>query len=625
MVLMDDSNVICKICGKVCKNIQGLAYHLGSTKEMKVEDYYNKYMKKSKTEGICVECGNLSKFKNITHGYSECCSSICARKCLIIRERMRLNNLEKYGVEYSFQREDVKTKIKDRCIELYGVDNPSKSSIVNQKRKTTCSKKYGNAYYVGTEDCRIKRESTCLEKYGFKYAIQSQEIKEKMAKTNNEKYGGNSPACSAYVQTKMKQTSLIRYGSDNYAKTDIGKQRTKTTCEERYNSPCFLSSSIGKEVVRKSILAKHNVANPSQLPEVRQKLKLSNFRRMFTRILNSTRLKELCVPNFSIDDYHGVEHKYSWTCSKCNNIFIDCLDNGNIPRCRKCFPINSGTSNMEKEIFWYCESIGLVATLNNRTILSGKEIDIYIPEIKLAIEFDGLFWHSEVASKVHPNYHLLKTDICEKSGVQLIHIFEDEWLNKRDIVKSIISVKSGKVESKIFARKCVVKEVNNRIGEDFLFEHHIQGSVPGKFIGLYYNDELVGLINYGKPRFNKHYDFELYRFCTKKNTIVVGGLSKLLNSLSKKYPSKTLVSYCDRRYSMGQTYRATGFQFTGVSSPSYYYLKDRSRLNRLQFQKHLLKDKLPLFDETLTEWENMQLNGYDRIWDCGNLIFSRIL
>ena len=109
------------------------------------------------------------------------------------------------------------------------------------------------------------------------------------------------------------------------------------------------------------------------------------------------------------------------------------------------------------------------------------------------------------------------------------------------------------------------------------------------------------------------------------NVIVVGGLSKLLSHLSHYYPNNTMLSYCDRRFSIGSTYNATGFVFLNSSSPNYFYIKNNGRENRLGFQKHLLKDKLEVFDETLTEWENMQLNGYDRIWDCGNMIYTKIL
>jgi len=127
------------------------------------------------------------------------------------------------------------------------------------------------------------------------------------------------------------------------------------------------------------------------------------------------------------------------------------------------------------------------------------------------------------------------------------------------------------------------------------------------------------MLTYGKSRFNKNYDYEILRFCNKINTSVVGGLSRLLKNANLK----SVITYADLRYGTGKGYLNCGFQFSLMSSSSYYYLKDNQKFTRFQFQKHLLSEKLDIFDPTLTEWQNMQLNGYDRIWDCGTSIFVR--
>jgi len=127
-------------------------------------------------------------------------------------------------------------------------------------------------------------------------------------------------------------------------------------------------------------------------------------------------------------------------------------------------------------------------------------------------------------------------------------------------------------------------------------------------------------LTYGKPRYNKNYDIEILRFCNKKDLVVVGGLSKLISKISGH-----IISYCDRRYSDGNGYLKTGFILKSISPPNYFYMKLGGRLSRIYFQKHKLKNILEVFDPTLTEWENMQLNGYDRIWDCGNLIFEKTI
>ena len=126
---------------------------------------------------------------------------------------------------------------------------------------------------------------------------------------------------------------------------------------------------------------------------------------------------------------------------------------------------------------------------------------------------------------------------------------------------------------------------------------------------------------YGKPRYNKKYDIEILRFCNKLNTIVVGGLSKLTKVLKER---GTIITYCDLRYSDGSSYTKSGYVQISQSKPGYYYLKNNTRYSRINFQKYKLNNLLEHFDPHITEWENMQLNGYDRIWDCGNLVFHKI-
>ena len=166
--------------------------------------------------------------------------------------------------------------------------------------------------------------------------------------------------------------------------------------------------------------------------------------------------------------------------------------------------------------------------------------------------------------------------------------------------------------------------MNSIIAKSFLFNNHLQGEINGrKYIGLFYDKELVSLLIMGKSRFNKKYEWEILRFCNKLNTTVLGGLSKLLKYFERKYNPKSIITYVDARYGIGTGYEKCGFKSLGMSSPSYYYIKDYIQLeSRFKYQKHKLSKILKKFDPTLTEWENMQLNGYDRIWDCGNYVYE---
>jgi len=338
-------------------------------------------------------------------------------------------------------------------------------------------------------------------------------------------------------------------------------------------------------------------------------------------------------PLFDVNQYAGALDpsgkllKYKFECKLCGHVFSDSLANGKIPRCFICHPIIIiKQSKMEIELATWIKKIipNLVVKLDER--IDGLEIDVYFPEHKFGVELNGLYWHGEVSGKKRHNYHSYKTQHFKNLGITIIQVHEDEWITNKDIVKSMILSKLGETPRRIFARKCVVKEISNKNSRSFLNNNHIQGYIGAKIVlGLYYNEELYGLMTFGKSRFNKKYDWELIRFCTKLNCSIVGGASKLLKYFEETYRPKNLISYADLRYSIGNLYYKLGFSLSHISTIDYDYVSpDRKhRYSRIRFQKHKLAKILPTFDPNLTEWQNMQLNGYDRIWDCGNMAFAK--
>ena len=205
----------------------------------------------------------------------------------------------------------------------------------------------------------------------------------------------------------------------------------------------------------------------------------------------------------------------------------------------------------------------------------------------------------------------------------MINIFDNEWIQTKDIVKSIILNQLGKCSNVVYARKCVIQKVSREQTIKFLEQNHIQGFVNSSInIGLFYQDELISLMTFGKSRFNKKYDYELLRFCNRLNTSVVGSFSKCLSYFKSMYNECSIITYADRRYFDGSVYLINGFSLLTESSPNYFYTNDYKTLSsRMEFQKHELKDKLKIYDDELSEWENMQMNGFDRVWDCGNLTY----
>jgi len=657
----------CQICKKEYSLLLALCVHIGRThKNISAKEYYDKYFLKE-GENIChnKNCSNENKFISIAKGYTLYCCHNCSTKCEIVIEKRKRTSLKNWGVDNPSKSNIVKEKVKKTYIKHYGVDNPNKSDVVKEKIRNTLNERYGVDCIFQLKEIQNKIKEGNLKKYGTEYIFQAEEIKERTKKINLERYGVEYPSQSKEIREKIKQSCLTHYGCEHPLKSSVVKQRREETCLQKYNvrysAQCentkkkireifqknykeghpsksklikekkqltFLKnfgvnnpfkSDIVKEKIRETCLKKYGVPYSSKSEIIKKKIKFQSKITFFNKLINSNRLKSLITPNFTIEHYSKVTQKYSWTCLKCNTIFEDDLDNGKIPRCPKCFPPLAGTSKSEQELLEFIKSLDVEVIQHDRSILNGKELDIFIPSHKLAIELNGLYWHSEIGGNTSYDYHLNKTLQCQKKGIQLIHIFEDEWSFTQNIIKSIIKSKLELIKNRMFARKCIIQPVDYNLAFNFLESNHLQGFINGTHLGLYFNNELVSILTYGKSRFNHKYEIEIYRFCNKINTVVMGALSKLISHIN----SKSIISYVDLRYGNGKSYEKIGFKKLGQSKPNYFYMKNYlNREYRLNYQKYKLKSKLKIFDENLTEWQNMQLNQYDRIWDCGNLIYT---
>lgn len=259
----------------------------------------------------------------------------------------------------------------------------------------------------------------------------------------------------------------------------------------------------------------------------------------------------------------------------------------------------------------------------NRTILDGKEIDIFIPSLKLGIEYNGLRWHTDFAFGKGRNYHIGKLNKCNEKGVRLIHIFEDEWMNHKEIVaskiKHIIGIDQNK--PKIFARKCTVVEITNTKAKEFLERNHIQGFASASvYLGLLYKSNIIGVMTFLEE---KNGMWNLNRFVTDINYTCLGAGGKLFKYFISNYKCVEIKSFADRRWTTNpynNLYTKIGFKFDSFTSPDYTYYNPKvekyKRFHKFGFRKKILNKKygLPL---TMTETEMIKALGYDRIWDCG--------
>ena len=284
-------------------------------------------------------------------------------------------------------------------------------------------------------------------------------------------------------------------------------------------------------------------------------------------------------------------------------------------------------SNGQREIKEFVQSFGF-STKTTRQLING-EIDIYIEEKNIAIEFNGLYHHAVLQGRNDRNYHINKTTQCESKNVHLIQVFEDDWRDKKEIVKSRLkNILSIQLDKSIFARKCEIRTVKYKDAEMFINDNHLQGWGSGTSInyGLFYENELVSLMTFSHPRFRTITpdSYELVRFCNKINISITGGASKLFNAFISDYRPNVVYTYADRCWSPNfkeNLYDKLGFTKIGVTEPNYWYMsKYIKRLNRNKFRPQILKRKYPEYAENWTDEKTVMTElGYDWIYDCGSI------
>jgi hypothetical protein len=440
----------------------------------------------------------------------------------------------------------------------YGFPNPQQNKEVQEKRKKTCLEVYGVESPLGNKEVQEKRKKTCLEVYGKEYPAQTKEVQEKQKQTNIERYNVEYVAQNKDVYDKVKQTNLERYG------VEVSSQKHMLKVFNRLIEKEYLENSY------------------------------KNDKKTMFEIGTELGIAASTVCNYL--KKHDIESNYAYS-----------------------------VSSHEKQLQQYLIDNIIEFESSNRTEISPKELDIYIHKYRLAIEINGVYWHSlDINTDVGDNRkrHLAKTVDCLENGIELLQFTDVEWITKQEIVKSMILNKCGLTPNKIFARKCSIIIPTKQEERYFFNANHLQGfSNSSICYGLKYNNEFVSMISFRQPRYTKEFDYEIIRIATKLSTAVVGGISKLFKYFLKNNKNKTVITYADRRYSSGNIYGLLGFEFSHYSNIGYKWIKSGVEYNRVQFQKHKLKNKLEIFDISLSESQNMFLNGYRKLYDCGQLVF----
>jgi hypothetical protein len=275
------------------------------------------------------------------------------------------------------------------------------------------------------------------------------------------------------------------------------------------------------------------------------------------------------------------------------------------------YEFNTNTSSYEIMIEEFLNELNVKYEKRSRKVIPPLELDFYLPEKNVAIEINGEYWHSTLHKE--KNYHLNKQKMCEEKNIKLLQLFTHEF-ERIDCIKDIISSFIGNIKNKIYARKTKLKIIDNKQAQEFLEQNHLFGHSNCNFsVGLFYNEKLVCVATFRKPRFNKNYDLELIRFANKIGTQVLGGLGKIIKNIKQ---DKSIISYAHRRLFSGNCYEKVGFKLKEKTKPGYFwYSKKHGIISRYKTQKHKLKTNL-------TENQHMSYNGYIKIYDCGQNVYT---
>jgi len=323
-----------------------------------------------------------------------------------------------------------------------------------------------------------------------------------------------------------------------------------------------------------------------------------------------------------LDEYYSRQKQYlEFRCKKCNTVSdktLQAFERGSL--CPICYP--PSRSQFEIEINDFIRSLGIKTKTNDRSVIGPKELDIVIQGKDLAIEANGLYWHSENARSVnHDKYrHISKTLECLSQSYRLVHIFSDEWSNKEDICKSMIANRLGMPNIRIHGRKCQIKEITKYQEKTFFDKTHISGFVPSrKCFALFYDGKIVAAISLRVPRQKKYKGMlEIARYSSELNHQVMGGLGKLLSKsidYARKNNHTGILTYSDRRFGEGDGYLKCGFEHSGTTGLDYWYTDGQIRVDRFTLKT----------SDGKTEKQRMYENKLMKIYGCGSNIFIKLL
>ena len=543
----------------------------------------------------CVVCG-----KHVSNNGSEfykTCSYDCSAKIADWEQRhnaSRQTCLERYGVTHKNKLASQREKIYKTCEERYGTRFPTQTKQVQEKIKQTCLKKYGVEHVFQSEHQKAVSRKTCLERYGNEYYVKTDRFHE-----------------------QKRITCLEKYGTENISSLDAIKEQKRLKAQEKYGVDCVLQSEEIKEKIRATNRKRYGVKHPMQNPTVAM---IRGRNKMNTTYQNFSRFADICTPEFTMEEYHGSTRdiKYKWKCTKCGYIFEDVYICGLPPVCPHCYNIFKSKPH-QTIANWLVDELHYEIENNNRNLIAPQEVDIYIPSKNITFEINGIYWHSERFRG--KDFHNNKVEAANRAGFELIHIWEHEFTNKLDAVKHQIQTILGEFDNKS-VEKLSIKEISIEQAKEFL-----QCRVTKTSENISYclslvdiNDKIQSVMTFNKMQINSRFNYELIQFASNCNFIESG--KKLLKYFKDKFDNPSIVVKLDKCWKPYiKLYNQIGFTYLQETKNDYFWFKQLNVYERCQCQKYkLIKLLKEGYDPNLTESENMRMNGFYRLYTCGDVI-----
>jgi hypothetical protein len=485
--------------------------------------------------------------------------------------------------------------------------------------------RYSNGYFetCGARDCKqsVKAEKFKKTVASEEFADKKKEWFDKQKQTMMERYGVDHN-WKGELRKSGEETMLERYGVKHALQSEEAQEKRRRTTEERHGTLDMFS--LGKE----KMMERYGVDQAMHSEEIKDRNRVNMKKSL--RNKSDNKLSE-----FNLEQIGEEKSIYKIVCWECNTCFR--MRNGPVnyklrmkeTPCPNCNPPDLTSSKMEKEVASYIRDLGITQiNTNDKSPLRGTkfmEVDIYIPDKKIAFEFNGLYWHSELFKD--KKYHQEKTRVLLEKGIMTYHIWEDDWVSKKDIVKSMISSILGK-NKEINANLCQIRNIDSEEYHEFLEKNSlIKYEKPSEILGLIFEGELISAIAFKKSKaFVKGIKEAEWKICSAVNKLGISvslGAETLFSEFLRMHPGESVLAYSDVSFDpdAGQSiFKKIGMSLSKTAEPDYEWILNHVRVPKISRDKREFEKWG--YDKSLTEPEVMKDMGAYRIWNCGEHKFT---